>query len=84
MEKSNFLVLFFTQYGAISYAKLLEEQGIQNETKPVPRSLSSSCGIGVEMKILDEKKILEYLTEDVEFIYAIEDDGYKLIYENLD
>ena len=84
MGKSNFIVLFFTQYGAINYAKLLEEQGIQNETKPVPRSLSSSCGISVEVKLPQGKNMTEYLTQDVEFIYAIEYDGYKLIYENLD
>ena len=57
---------------------LWREDVRQKESHPVGR------WPGVEMKILDEKKILEYLTEDVEFIYAIEEDGYKLIYENLD
>lgn len=80
MEKNKHLILFFTQYGAIHYARLLKKEGIESITKPVPRSLSSSCGICVEVKT--EKRILDFITEDVEFIYRIGDDGsFELLFE---
>lgn len=84
MEKNKYVVLFFTQYGAIHYSKLLDQEGIENENKPVPRVLSSSCGVCVELFLDQDRDVLEYLTEDVEFIYKNENDEYSLIYENLE
>ncbi|MDO4720151.1 MAG: DUF3343 domain-containing protein [Peptostreptococcaceae bacterium] len=80
MEKNRYLVLFFTQYGAIHYARLLKKENLHCETKPVPRSLSSSCGVCVETET--EKNVLDFITEDVEFIYRIREDGsFELLYE---
>ncbi|MDO4773488.1 MAG: DUF3343 domain-containing protein [Bacillota bacterium] len=79
MQKNKYLVLFFTQYGAINYSKLLKKEGIENLTKPVPRALSSSCGICVETDT--EKNILDYLTEDVEAVYRLDGESYQLLYE---
>lgn len=84
MALKKYVVLFFTQYGATGYARLLKNEGIAHETKPTPRSLSSSCGIAVEMTLASDKNVLGLLTEDVEFIHEIVQDGYELIYENLE
>lgn len=80
MAKSKYLILFFTQYGAISYSGQLKKAGIENITRPVPRALSSSCGICVECETEDE--IMDYLTEDVEAIYKAEAEDYQKVYES--
>ncbi len=80
MEKSKYLVLFFTQYGALNYSKLLKKTGIDNITRPVPRALSSSCGICVETET--DRNLLDFLTEDVEGIYTMKDDRFELLYRN--
>lgn len=83
MEKNKYIVLFFTQYGAISYGKLLKKEGIESIQKPVPRVLSSSCGICVEVEL--EGDVHNFITEDVEKIYRVtEENHYELEYENLD
>lgn len=71
MGKNKYLVLFFTQYGAISYKKLLAKHGYPSITKPVPRALSSSCGISVEAELSPDVDILNLVTEDVEYIYRV-------------
>lgn len=80
MVKNKYLILFFTQYGAINYSRLLKKTGIENITRPVPRALSSSCGICVETET--EKDILEFLTDDVEGIYKVIEQEYYEIYSN--
>lgn len=82
MAKNNYVVLFFTQYGAIGYARLLSEEGIENETRPVPRSLSSSCGVSVSFALEADKDVRHYVTEEVERIYRDVDGAYTLVYEN--
>lgn len=81
MEKNKYIVLFFTQYGAIHYARLLKKEGIDSVTKPVPRTLSSSCGICVETVMSQD--ITDFITEDIERIYRVSADGtFDKLYEN--
>lgn len=83
MQENRYLVLFFTQYGAISYSRLLKQEGMENQTRPVPRSLSSSCGICVQLET--DRQILDFITEDVEAIYRVNaSQEYEKIYENQD
>lgn len=44
---NTYLATFYSHFGALSYRKALEEQGIAGKLIPVPRKLSSSCGICV-------------------------------------
>ena len=39
-----YIATFYSHYGALSYFKELEKQGITATMMPVPRRLSSSCG----------------------------------------
>lgn len=81
MEQNKYVILFFTQYGAIHYAKLLKKEGIESITKPVPRTLSSSCGICVETTTSAD--ILNFITEDVEFIYRVTpQEEFQKLYES--
>lgn len=79
MGKNRYIVLFFTQYGAISYSRKLKNAGIDNITRPVPRTLSSSCGICVETET--DQDLLQFLTEDVEKLCIEEKGTYEAIYE---
>ncbi|MDO4712030.1 MAG: DUF3343 domain-containing protein [Peptostreptococcaceae bacterium] len=80
MQKNKYIILFFTQYGAISYSKKLAKDGIENSTRPVPRSLSSSCGICVQAET--QRDLMLFLTEDVEKLCIEKDGGYQTLYEN--
>lgn len=80
MEQNSYIILFFTQYGAIHYSKLLKKVGIDNVTRPVPRVLSSSCGICIEAKTCQD--LSQFLTEDVEGIYREKDGRYERIYQS--
>ena len=42
---NKFITIFHSQFGAISYFRTLKKRGITAELMPVPRKLSSSCGI---------------------------------------
>ncbi|MGB5822931.1 MAG: DUF3343 domain-containing protein [Proteocatella sp.] len=74
---NRYLVTFFTHSGAIKYRRMLEKQGITCETMPVPRSLSSSCGICVKFV---RSEIKDIVSTDVQAIYLNSD---ACVYENI-
>ena len=41
---NRYIVTFYSHFGALSYCKVLKNQGIVAKLMPVPRKLSSSCG----------------------------------------
>ena len=75
----NYIALFFTHSGAIKYNRFLREKDIKTETSPIPRKLSSSCGIGVRFYM--NGNIDEILSEDLEKIYEIKEEEYNLVYQ---
>jgi hypothetical protein len=75
----EYLVLFFTQSGALKYHRYLAKIGVKGELKPVPRKLSSSCGIAANFRYNGDLSML--INEDVERIYTIVNDTYLLQYE---
>lgn len=74
----DYTVVFFTHSGAIKYHRYLNSIGIKNETMPVPRRLSSNCGIGVKFFI--DKDIHEMITEDIEKIFKMENGKHIEVY----
>ncbi|MEG0308600.1 MAG: DUF3343 domain-containing protein [Clostridium sp.] len=75
----QYIVVFFTHSGAIKYHRYLNSVGISSETMPVPRKLSSNCGIGVMFTI--DKDINDMITEDVEKIFKVEGNNHIAVYE---
>ena len=79
----TYIATFFSPFGAIRYKKLCEEQGISAKTSPVPRDLSSSCGTCVRCEG-------GYVTpsgvaaEEVDTIVAVEEGGYRVIFQHED
>jgi len=48
---------------------------------PVPRKLSSSCGVSARFEY--DEDIRSMISEDIESLFAVEDKEYKLLYRNV-
>jgi hypothetical protein len=77
----NYFATFFTHSGAIKFSRFLSKKNITNESMPVPRKLSSNCGIGVSFKY--ENEIDDIYLDDIERIYNIVNNEY-LLYKDYD
>lgn len=73
-----YIILFFTHSGTIKYHRFLQTKGVSNEMMPVPRELSSSCGVAV--KITTEFEFKPPITPEVAKIYEQKKDGYQLLF----
>ena len=78
----NYLATFFTHSGAIKFSRALSKDGIENESLPVPRKLSSNCGIGV--KFLFQGEINSILNDDIEKLFKVTGKDDFTLYLNFD
>lgn len=77
---NNYLVTFFTHSGAMKYKKMLQKENTLCTMMPLPRTLSSSCGVCIEFK---RDTIKDIISTDIQSVYLIsENREYKLIYSN--
>lgn len=76
----EYIATFYTHFGAIKYSRFLSSKNISSETMPVPRKLSSSCGICVKFKTSED--ISTMISEDIEKVFLIESSDTELIYDN--
>jgi len=76
---NEYQILFFTHTGAIKFERMLKKKKIPCELMPVPRTLSSSCGVSA--RIVFEGKITELIEDEVEKIFRREGEKYTLIYQ---
>lgn len=76
----EYTAVFYTHSGAIKYDKFLREQSVKCQLMPVPRALSTSCGIGIRFTY--EGDISLIVSSDIEKIFKATASGYELIYEN--
>ena len=74
----SYIAVFFTHSGAIKFNRKCKANGIECELMPVPRELSSNCGIGAKFKF--HQDIMDMVNQEVEKIFIIEDGKYKLVY----
>lgn len=77
----EYLATFFTHCGAVKYQNHLKKQSIPVELMPIPRKLSSSCGISA--RFVYDEDIRSMISEDIESLYIIENRNYTLIYKNV-
>ncbi|KUO75539.1 MAG: hypothetical protein APF77_08320 [Clostridia bacterium BRH_c25] len=77
----QYLATFFTHCGAVKYQNHLKNQSIPVELMPVPRKLSSSCGVSARFEY--DEDIRSMISEDIESLFAVEDKEYKLLYRNV-
>lgn len=81
VSNMNYFATFFTHSGAIKFSRFLTKIKIVNESCPVPRKLSSNCGIGVSFSY--DGDLSDIHIEDIEKIYVIKSNDYSL-YKDFD
>lgn len=74
----NYIVLFFTNSSAIKFARFIKNSNYIGELIPLPRKLTSSCGMGVKFHFTSD--LSEIISDEIEKIYAVEGNQYKLVY----
>ncbi len=61
---SNLIALFPTTRNAIRAQKVCKQKGITCRMIPVPKDLSSECGIALEFDLADDQKIKVLFVND--------------------
>ena len=75
----HYLATFHTHTGAMKFEKALKGLGVWCQMKPVPRKLSSSCGVCVEY---EGREPADLPKEDISRIYQMEGNTYHMVFEN--
>jgi len=75
---NEYITIFFTHSGALKFERKAKSKNIECKLMPVPRKLSSSCGICAKFKF--DKDILELVDNEIEKIFIVKDDKYELVY----
>ncbi|NLY77802.1 MAG: DUF3343 domain-containing protein [Tissierellia bacterium] len=75
---NEYVVIFFTQSGAIKFDRKAKRRNIECKLMPVPRILSSSCGICARIKF--DGHVKELVDDEVDKIYLIKDKNYEIVY----
>ena len=78
----NYIVLFYTNSSAIKFAKFLKSSNYVGELIPLPRKLTSSCGMGVKFHFTGDLSAI--ISDDIEKIYAVQGNQYELVYRSED
>jgi hypothetical protein len=76
----DYLATFFTHSGAVKYKKHMIKLGINVELLPVPRRLSSDCGIGARFST--GRDIRGLISEDIDKLFAVEKGGERLLFSS--
>lgn len=74
----EYIAVFFTHSGALKYNKFLKGKNISSQLMPVPRKLSSNCGIGVQFNYNSDVNTI--ISEDIEKLFSIGHEESKLVY----
>ncbi len=75
----EYMVLFHTHSGAIKFNRKAKRMGFACELMPVPRQLSSNCGVGAKTHYTNP--VEDLVDEEIEKIYVSSTDGYSLVYK---
>lgn len=74
----EYVALFFTHSGAIKFQRFSRKNNIDCELMPVPRKLSSNCGVCAKFQFNGD--INKLIDDEIESIYEIIDSKYVLVY----
>jgi len=76
---NNFLVTFHATSAAMRCEKICQQSELDAHLRPVPRDISSSCGLALEVNevvLCDLKETLNNSDIDVEALYFCRDDEF--------
>lgn len=76
----QYIATFFSHFGAVRFQHLCVERGWQAQLRPVPRSLSSSCGTCVVFQAAALEDAESLLTPELEQLVLQCGDGYEVVY----
>ena len=79
--KNQYQVLFFTHTGAIKFDRKMKAENISCQLMPVPRSLSSNCGVSA--RILLEGEVDRLIDDQIESIFQNNNNEYTLVYNGI-
>ena len=57
------IITFYTTYDSLKAEEVLKEAGLKINVRPIPREISSDCGLGIGGDIEDKEKILQVLND---------------------
>jgi len=75
----EYIAVLFTHSDAIKLSRECQKRNIKYKLMPVPRKLSSNCGVCVNFHY--EEDIQDLIFSGIEKIFHIEDGNYILVYE---
>ena len=76
---NDFLVTFHSTSAAMRCEKICQQAELDARLRPVPRDISSSCGLALEVNevvLCDLKELLNDSEIDVEALYFCRDDEF--------
>ena len=76
----QYIATFFSHFGAVRFQHLCMERGWQAQLRPVPRSLSSSCGTCVVFQAAALEAAESLQTPELEQLVLQCGDGYEVVY----
>lgn len=80
MRTVEYLATFYTHSGAVKYQRHLRSLGIWAELLPVPRRLSSDCGIGARFRTHHD--INRLISHDIHRLFMVDQYGERLVYSS--
>ena len=76
----TYIVLFYTNSSAIKFAKFIKSRNFIGELIPLPRKLTSSCGMGVKFHFTGS--LSGIISDEIEKIYVVEGNQYEMVYRS--
>lgn len=70
---NDYIATFYSHFGALSLCKELQSCEVTAELVPVPRELSTSCGVCVQFCAPDWAQVKEAI--DLEVVYRVHEAG---------
>lgn len=88
-DNRNYIVTFYSHFGAVRFKRLCDARGIAAKVMPVPRNLSSSCGTCVRCEQpIDNTETFDInrfvpdaaCLEEIEQVVLVLENGYDILY----
>ena len=84
MEEYNIIFTFYSTHLALAFERELKNSEINVKITPVPRQISSSCGLSGRINAQDLEKVKEVCSDngiEYEDIYQIKGENFNIISE---
>lgn len=79
---TQYIATFFSHFGALRFERLCKAKGYAAQVRPVPRSLSSSCGSCVYFNapVVNDEALSQLHTPELEQLVCETGAGYEFLY----